>query len=149
MKTWNFNRKFNQTSFLLERQQQGSRDNSCCIASHTFIMSHLTYQNKTFKTLIEKNDKSSRFKNFRRFRGFALYYESLESEESWENFVILVDKRLDYFLTELELISNLQTPEENWIRSAFYLTDNSRLHVIQELIDIDLFLLHCLSDIDY
>ena len=111
--------------------------NSCCIASQTFIISYLTYQSKTFKTLIEKNDKSSRFKNFRRFRGLALHYESVESAESWENFVILVGKRLDYFLTELELISNLQTPEKNWIRSAFYFTDNNGLHVIQELINID------------
>ena len=78
-----------------------------------------------------------------------LQYESTESVESREDFVILADKRLDYFLTELELISNLETPDENWIRPAFHLTDNNRLHVIQELIDPDKFLLHCLSGIYY
>ena len=81
--------------------------NSCCIASQTFIISYLTYQSKTFKTFIKKNDKSSRFKNFRRFRRFALHYESTESVESWENSVILADKRLDYFLKEFKPISNL------------------------------------------
>ena len=57
-----------------------------------------------------------------------LQYESTESVESREDFVILADKRLDYFLTEL---------------------DNNSLHVIQELIDPDKFLLHCLSGIYY
>ena len=59
-------------------------------------------------TLIEKNGKSSRFKNFRRFRGFAVHYEPAESVESSENFSKLPDKRLDYFLTELKLDSNVQ-----------------------------------------
>ena len=83
------------------------------------------------------------------FRGFALQYESTESVESGENFVISADKRLDYFLTEFELISNLDRPDEDWIRPAFHLTDNNRLHVIQGLIDPDKFLLHCLSSIYY
>ena len=55
-----------------------------------------------------KNEKSSRFKNFRRFRGFALHYESVESTESSENVVLLPDKRLDYFLTVLKLVPNIQ-----------------------------------------
>ena len=59
-------------------------------------------------TLIEKNGKSSRFENFRRFGGFAVHYESAESAESSENFSKLPDKRLDYFLTELKLDSNVQ-----------------------------------------
>ena len=55
-----------------------------------------------------KNEKSSRFKNFRRFPAFALHYESVESTESSENVVLLPDKRLDYFLTVLKLVSNVQ-----------------------------------------
>ena len=43
------------------------------------------------------------FKNFRQFRGFALHYEFAESAESSQNVVLLPDKRLDYFLTELKL----------------------------------------------
>ena len=116
MKTWNFNRKFNQISFLLERQQQGSRDTRndrywLIIVSLPLIHSLLvTWRNKskTFTTLIKKNDKSSRFKNFHQLRGFPLHYKSAESAKSWECFVILADKRLHYFLTELKLISNLQ-----------------------------------------
>ena len=78
---------------------------SCCIVSQIFIISYLTYQSCNFKTLIEKNDESSRFRSFRGFRGFALHYKSPESAESWENFEMLADKRLDYFLTGLKLIS--------------------------------------------
>ena len=86
--------------------------NSGCIVSQTFIISYLMHQSKTFKTLIEKNAKSLRFKNFRWFRGLALHYDSTESAESWENFVILAEKRLDYFLTELKLISNPQNQQK-------------------------------------
>ena len=60
----------------------------------------------------KKYYKSSRFKNFLQFRGFALHYESAESAESYKNFVILADKRLDYFLMELKLISNLQSQQK-------------------------------------
>ena len=66
------------------------------------------YQNSTSTTSIKKNEKSSRFKNFCQFRWFALRYEFAESAESSENFVLLPDKRLDYFLTELQLVSNVQ-----------------------------------------
>ena len=45
---------------------------------------------------------------FPRFHGFTLYYESAESTESWENFVLLPDKRLDKFLTKLKLVPNVQ-----------------------------------------
>ena len=86
--------------------------NSCSIAFQTFIISYLTYQSKTFKTLIKKNYKSSRFKNFRRFREFAVHYEAAELVESWENFVTLADKRLDHILGELKLISNLQNQQK-------------------------------------
>ena len=65
------------------------------------------YQSSTFKTLINKNDKSLRFKDFRRFRGLALHYESTELAESLENAVLLPDKRLDYFLTVLKLGRNV------------------------------------------
>ena len=89
---------------------------SCCIVSQTFIISYLTFQSSNFKTLIKKNEKSARFKNFHQFRGFALHYESLESAESWENLAILADKRLDYFLTEFKLISNLQNQQKTGSR---------------------------------
>ena len=79
--------------------------NSCCNVSQTF--SYLTYQNSTFTTSIKKNEKVSRLKNFSRFRGFALHYESAESAESSES-VLLPDKRLDYLLTELKLVPNVQ-----------------------------------------
>ena len=110
--------------------------NSCYIASQAFIISYLKYQSSTLKTLIKKNKKSSRFKNFRRFRGFALHHESAESAKSSENFVILADKKLDYLLTELKLISNLQKLAENWISPAFHLKNNSKGHVTQELVEI-------------
>ena len=70
------------------------------------------YQSSTFKTSIKENEKSSTFKNVRLFRGFALHFESAELAESRENLVILADKRLDYFLTELKLISNLQNQQK-------------------------------------
>ena len=85
---------------------------------------------------MKKNKKSSRFKIFRRFRGFALHYESAESAESWENLVLLLDKWLDYFLTEFKLVDNVQNIRK---RPAFYLKDVNRGHVIQELIEIDNF----------
>ena len=86
--------------------------NSCCITSQTFIISYLTFQSSNFKTLIKKNKKSSRFKIFRWFRRFALHHDTAESEESWEDFIILAEKRPDYFLTELKLISNLQNHQK-------------------------------------
>ena len=55
--------------------------NSGWIAFQIFIISYLTYQSSTFKTLIKEKNKSSRFKNFRQFRGFAWHYESAESVE--------------------------------------------------------------------
>ena len=61
---------------------------------------------------MKKNDKSSRFKNFSWFCGFAVHYESAESAENWENLIILADKRLDHFLMELKVISNLQNQQK-------------------------------------
>ena len=78
---------------------------SCCTPPQTFKTNYLTYLRSAFK--ISRN-KYSIFKHFRPFRGFGLHYESVESAESWEYFVILADKRLDHFLSELKLISNLQ-----------------------------------------
>ena len=57
---------------------------------------------------MNKNEKTSRFKNFHRFRGLALHYKSSELAESWENFVLLPDERLDYFLTVLKLVPNVE-----------------------------------------
>ena len=51
-------------------------------------------------------------KNLRRFLGFALHYESAESVENWDDFVLLLGKGLDYFLSELKLISNLKTKQK-------------------------------------
>ena len=99
----------------------------------TFAISYLTYQNSAFKTSKKKNEKSSRFKNFRRFRGFALHYKSAESAETSENFVLLPDKWLDYLLTELKLVPNVQNSKSR-IRPAFYLKDKNRGHVIQVLL---------------
>ena len=70
--------------------------NSCCNVSQTFAISYLTYQNSTFTTSIKKNEKASRFKNFRQFRVFALHYESAKSAASWENFVLLPDKKAGF-----------------------------------------------------
>ena len=75
---------------------------------------------------MKENEKSSRFKIFRRFRGFALHHVSVESAESSQNVVKLPDKRLDYLLTELKLVPNVQSAE-SWIRPAFYLKDNNRV----------------------
>ena len=104
-------------NILLERQQQGSRHTR--IGRYRLILVALPFRHSLLviwrikaKTLIEKNNKSSRYKNFRRFRGFALHFESAGSLESWENFVTLADKRLDYVLTGLKLISNLQNQQK-------------------------------------
>ena len=66
-------------------------------------------ERSNLKNSIKKNKKYSRITNFHWFRGFALHYESAELTESWENFVfLLTDKRLNYILTELKLVPNLQ-----------------------------------------
>ena len=57
--------------------------------------------------------------------------------ESWEYFELLADKRLDTFLSELKLISNLQNEKIIWIRSVFYFKSNNNDNVMQELIEID------------
>ena len=52
-----------ETSSQCTKQQkvesnQLNQINSCCITSQTFIISYLTCQSSTFKTLIKKNEKS-------------------------------------------------------------------------------------------
>ena len=46
------------------------------------------------------------------FRVFALHYESAESAENSENFKLLPDKKLDYLLTEFQLVPNVQNSEK-------------------------------------
>ena len=53
------------------------------------------------------NKKSSRLKNFCQFCGLAFHYGSVELVESWENFALLLDKSLDYILTELKMVNIL------------------------------------------
>ena len=55
-----------------------------------------------------------------------------ESVESWEYFELLADKRLDTFLSELKLISNLQNEKIIWIRSVFYFKSNNKGNVIRD-----------------
>ena len=73
--------------------------NSCCIASHTFIISYSTYQGSKFKTSVKKNEN---------FQDSARFSWCSESAESSENVVLLPYKRLDYFLTVLKLAPNVQ-----------------------------------------
>ena len=57
------------------------------------------------------------WKKFHRFRGFALHYEStVLAENRWQDLVLILGNRLDYFLSELKLISNLQNQQkiESW-----------------------------------
>ena len=63
------------------------------------------------KCLKWKAFKIKKFSLIPRIR-FALRLVYYESAESWENFVLLADKRLDYFLTELKLIPNLQNQQK-------------------------------------
>ena len=87
-------------------------------------------------------------KNFRRFRGFALHYESAESAENWQDLVLILGNRLDYFLSELKLISNLRNQQniESWQLFDWKVTTGVK--GLQELILISLFFLHITSDIE-
>ena len=58
------------------------------------------------------NEKYSKPKNFGWFRAFALHFESAESTESWENFVLLPYKWLDFLLMKLKLVFNLQNQQK-------------------------------------
>ena len=82
----------------------------------TFKTNHLTYLSRTFTISKKKKENISNLKNFRRFRGFALHYESAESAENWQDLVLILGNRLDYFLSELKLILNLQKQQkiESW-----------------------------------
>ena len=66
------------------------------IQNHTFDII------KCFKISRKLNEKSLRLKNFRRFHGFALHYESTESVESWEDFVLLSDKKAGLLFNGVE-----------------------------------------------
>ena len=64
----------------------------------------------------KKKENLSNLKNVHRFPGFALHYESAELAENWQDLVLIVGNTLDYFLSELKLISNLQNQQkiESW-----------------------------------
>ena len=67
------------------------------------------------------------FLNFLPIPRIRSHYESAESAESWENFVLLPDKKLDDLLTELKLVPNVQNSEK-LNQTSFYLKDKNRGH---------------------
>ena len=82
-------------------------------------------------------------------KNFQILKISVKSTESWENFALLANKRLDYFLTESKLVPNVLNISQSWklillsVKSAktltstvFHLKDNSSVLVISELIEI-------------
>ena len=85
----------------------------------------MTYLSSTVKTLRKKNETNSRFQNCR-FHKFAPHYESAELVEN----ILLTDKRL-----HLKLILNPQNQQKKSIKAGFYLKDNNRAHLIQELVE--------------
>ena len=78
----------------------------------TFATNQLTYLSRTFTILKKKKENISNFKNFLRFRGFALHYESVELAKNCQDLILIISNRLDYFLSELKLISNLQNQQK-------------------------------------
>ena len=111
----------------------------------TIKTKHLTYLSRTFTISKRKTEELSNLKNFHRFRGFALHCESAKSAENWQDFLWILGSRLDYFLSELKLISNLQNQQkiESWQPFDWKITTG-----VAGLIEIALFLLHCGSDIE-
>ena len=73
----------------------------------------------TVEILRKKNEAYARFQNFRQFHEFALHYESAELAESLERFTLLTNKKLDYFLSDLKLIFNLQNQQKVELRKCF------------------------------
>ena len=59
-----------------------------------------------------------------------------KSTESWENFVLLANKRLVCQFSELKLILLSVKSTKTLTSTAFYLEGNSRGHVISQVIEI-------------
>lgn len=60
-----------------------------------------------------------------------MHYESTESPETWENFTLLADKRLQYFV---ETNFEFTKPTENWIKTNFHLKVNAFCNASQTFI---------------
>ena len=82
----------------------------------TFKTNHLIYLSRIFTISKKRKENILNLKNFRRFLGFTLHCESAESVENWQDLVLISGNRLDYFLSELKLIPNLQNQQkiESW-----------------------------------
>ena len=69
-------------------------------------------------------------------KNFQILKISAKSTESWENFALLANKRLVCQFSELELIFLSVKSTKTLTSTAFYFRDNSRGHVILQLIEI-------------
>ena len=69
-------------------------------------------------------------------KNFEIFKISAKSMESWENFVLLGNKRLVCNFSELKLILPSVKSAKTLTSTAFYLKDHSRGHVISKLIEI-------------
>ena len=69
-------------------------------------------------------------------KNFQILKISAKSTESWENFVLLANKRLACHFSDLKLILLSVKSTKTLTSTAFYFKDNSRGHVILQLIEI-------------
>ena len=67
---------------------------------------------------------------------FQIFKISAKSTKSWENFVLLANERLVCHFSELKLIFLSGKSTKTLTSTAFYFKDNSRGHVILQLIEI-------------
>ena len=132
-----------ETGLLFPRVRIRNDKDWLFVALHLRLkINQLAYLGSTFKISRWKNENISRFSNFRWCYRFALHYESSQSAESW-NFTLLPDKRLGYCFSKLKLILLIYIL---YIKPAWHVFwRKQRGHMMQELIKIDYFLLHCTS----
>ena len=69
-------------------------------------------------------------------KNFQILKISAKSTESWENFVLLANKRLVCHFSQLKLILLSVKSTKTLTSTAFFFKDNSRGHVILQLIKI-------------
>ena len=69
-------------------------------------------------------------------KNFQILKISAKSTESWENFELLPNKRLICQFSELKPILLSVKSTKTLTSTAFYFKDNSRGHVILQLIEI-------------
>ena len=69
-------------------------------------------------------------------KNFQILKISAKSTESWENFVLLANKRLVFQFSELKLILLSVKLTKTLNSTAFYFKDNSSGHLILQLIEI-------------